>query len=62
MPSIHFDESSVHDLNEIMDFDGNKMCIHDIAEAVRKAIKEDKDLVSHFDSDEDLLEIFAWKD
>ena len=57
-----FNESSVHDLNEIMDYDGNKMSIHDIAEAIRKAIREDKDLVSHYDSDEDILEIFAWKD
>lgn len=57
-----FDESSVHDLNEILDFEGNKMPIHDIAEAIRKAIREDKNLVSHYDDDENILEIFAWKE
>lgn len=54
-----FDESSIADLNETINFDGRKMTAHDIAETIHKALREEKKLVSHYDSDEDIMEIFA---
>jgi hypothetical protein len=54
-----FDESSIADLNETINFDGRKMTAHDIAETIYKALREEKKLVSHYDSDEDIMEIFA---
>jgi len=60
-----FDDDSIYELNTVLEYEGKKPSISQIADVIRQAVRENKGLVNHTDSwgsDEDEIELFAWGD
>ena len=57
-----FDEGSVDELNDFLKSDGPKSTIPEIAEVIRKAFREKKCLICHYDSFENYTDLIAWDD
>lgn len=57
-----FDKESVRELNEFIYDDSPKSTITEVAEVIRKALREHKGLFCHYDSYEGLTELFALDD
>lgn len=58
-----FDDDSIHELNVVLSYDGQKMNQHEIADVIRQAIKENVGLVSFLDVYETKrLELIAWSE
>jgi hypothetical protein len=62
MAKCVFDEESVRELNEFICCDGPKSTTQEVAEVIRKALREQKSLFCHYDSYERFTELIAWGD